>query len=156
MTAPSLVSREQSTPRRGQRAKPMTNTVDAYIAKQTAGTQAVLTRVRRLIRKRLPGAEETISYQIPAYRLDGQAVVYFAGWKQHWSLYPVTEEVRAALGSTLAPYKVSKGTLRFPLADPVPTKLVERIVAELARTAERRLQAKKAAEPQTRGRTRRS
>ena len=114
----------------------------AYIAKLPSDAQLVLRRVRRIIRKVLPDAEETISYQIPTYKLDGQYVVYFAGWKQHWSLYPVTDLVRAALGSQLAAYEVSKGTVRFSLADPVPEKLVERIVRELARAAEGRRRAK--------------
>ena len=109
--------------------------VDAYIARQPAHVQPVLQRVRRIIRMSLPGAEETLSYQIPTYRLHGRHVVYFAGWKQHWSLYPVTDRVRAALGPALASYEVSKGTVRFPLAEPVPARLVERIVRALAHAA---------------------
>ena len=119
-------------------AEPVANLVDAYIAKQPDEAQPVLHRVRGIIRKMLPQAEETISYQIPSYKLDGQYVVYFAGWKQHWSLYPVTEAVRARLTSELASHELSKGTIRFRLADPVPAKLVERIVRELARAAEAR------------------
>jgi uncharacterized protein YdhG (YjbR/CyaY superfamily) len=109
--------------------------VDAYISKQAAEAQPTLRRVRSTIRKLLPKAEETISYQIPTYRQDGQYVVYFAGWKQHWSLYPVTEPIRQELGAALLPYKLRKGTLRFPLGEPVPTKLLERIVKALARAA---------------------
>ena len=120
--------------------------VDAYIAKQRTDLQAVLRRVRRIIRKTLPGAEETLSYQIPAYRLHGEYVVYFAGWTQHWSLYPVTERIQAAVGSGLAPYKVSKGTVRFPLAEPVPESLVVRIVRALAKAAKARA-ATRAASP---------
>ena len=60
-------------------------------------------------------------------------MVCFAGWKQHWSLYPVTSAVRAALGARLAPYQLSKGTIRFPLGKPVPAELVENIVRALAR-----------------------
>jgi uncharacterized protein YdhG (YjbR/CyaY superfamily) len=118
------------------------NPVDAYIAKQPSDAQPVLQRVRRIIRKVLPDAEEKISYQIPTYKVHGQYVVYFAGWKQHWSLYPVTEPVRSTLGPELASYEVSKGTVRFSLADPVPAKLVERIVRELARAAEGRRRVK--------------
>ncbi|HET7745686.1 MAG TPA: DUF1801 domain-containing protein [Vicinamibacteria bacterium] len=116
-------------------------TVDAYIARQPAVAQSALRRVRAIIRKVLPDAEETISYGIPAYKQDGRAVVYFAGWKHHWSLYPVTEAVRAKLGAALDAYELSKGTVRFPLAEPVPVRLVERIVRELAagqRPAQRR------------------
>jgi uncharacterized protein YdhG (YjbR/CyaY superfamily) len=116
--------------------------VEAYIAKQPAKAQAVLQRVRRIIRNVLPKAEETISYQIPTYKLDGEYVVYFAGWKEHWSLYPVTEPIRTKLGSALGLYELSKGTIRFPLADPVPARLVERIVTELAKAAEGRRRAK--------------
>jgi uncharacterized protein YdhG (YjbR/CyaY superfamily) len=109
--------------------------VDAYIAKQATEAQRALRRVRSVIRRVLPAAEETISYQIPAYRLRGQYVVYFAGWKKHWSLYPVTEPIRQELGAALSPYELSKGTVRFPLVEPVPIKLVERIVKALAGAA---------------------
>jgi uncharacterized protein YdhG (YjbR/CyaY superfamily) len=68
-----------------------------------------------------------ISYQIPAYKLPGGTVLYFAGWKQHFSLYPATGGLLRAFGDELAPYQVSKGTLRFPLSQPVPLKLIERI-----------------------------
>ncbi len=137
-------------------AKPVANLVDAYIAKQPDEAQAVLHRVRRIIRRVLPQAEETISYQIPTYKLDGQYVVYFAAWKQHWSLYPVTEPVRARLTSELASYELSKGTVRFPLADPVPAKLVERIVKELARAAGARRRAKTSSPRKQAGRRRTS
>jgi uncharacterized protein YdhG (YjbR/CyaY superfamily) len=128
------------------------NVVDGYILKQPADFQLVLQHVRRIIRMLLPEAEETISYQIPTCKLHGQSVVYFAGWKRHWSLYPVTEAVRAALDPELDSYQRSKGTIRFSLADPVPTTLVERIVAELASTAEARRLAKEAASSQQVGR----
>jgi uncharacterized protein YdhG (YjbR/CyaY superfamily) len=121
----------------GSVKKTESGVVDAYIAKQPAQARPVLQRVRRIIRRVLPGAEETISYQIPSYRLHGRYVVYFAGWKQHWSLYPVTEGVRAAVGADLGSYAVSKGTVRFPLAEPLPAGLVERIVRELAKAAEK-------------------
>jgi uncharacterized protein YdhG (YjbR/CyaY superfamily) len=126
----------------GGMVKADVSVVDAYIAKYPAEVQAVLQRVRRIIRKALPGAEEVISYQIPTYKLHGQYVVYFAGWKHHWSLYPVTELLRAALGPELASYEVSKGTVRFPLAEPVSARLVERIVRQLARAADARKRAK--------------
>ena len=64
--------------------------VDAYLASQPAASRAVLRRVRGLIRGAAPRAEETISYQIPTYKLDGERLIYFAGWKQHYSLYPAT------------------------------------------------------------------
>lgn len=88
----------------------------------------VLERVRSTIRKALPRAEEVISYNIPAYKLGGVGVLYFGGWKRHYSLNLATERVVAAFKDELAPYEVSQGTIRFPLSKPVPVKLIERIV----------------------------
>jgi uncharacterized protein YdhG (YjbR/CyaY superfamily) len=101
--------------------------VDEYIASQPEAVQGVLERVRSAIRKAVPGAEEVISYKIPTHKLRGSAVIYFAGWKQHCSLYPATDRVVAALKDDLAPYEVKKSTIRFPLSQPVPVKLIERI-----------------------------
>jgi uncharacterized protein YdhG (YjbR/CyaY superfamily) len=125
-------------------ARPTVGGVDEYIAKQPDDVQPVLQRVRRIIRKALPGAEETISYQIPTYKRDGQYVVYFAAFKQHWSLYPVTSVVRAQLKRELAAYEEGKGTVRFPLSEPVPGRLVDRIVRKLAGLAQSRARARKA------------
>lgn len=124
-------------------ARPAVGGVDEYIAKQPDEVQPVLRRVRRIIRKALPGADETISYQIPTYKQDGQYVVYFAAFRQHWSLYPVTGVVRAQLKRELAAYEGGKGTVRFPLSEPVPTRLVERIVRKLSALAQSRARVKK-------------
>jgi uncharacterized protein YdhG (YjbR/CyaY superfamily) len=101
--------------------------VDEYIASQPEAVQVILRRVRGTIRKAVPGAEEVISYKIPAFTLRGAGVLYFAGWKQHYSLYPASEGVVAALKDELAPYEVNKGTIRFPLSKPVPVALIARI-----------------------------
>jgi uncharacterized protein YdhG (YjbR/CyaY superfamily) len=101
--------------------------VDQYIATRPEDVQAILQNVRSAIRKAVPRAEEVISYQIPAYKLPSGTVLWFAGWKQHYSLYPATDGVVEALRDSLAPYKVNKGTIRFPLSQPVPLKLIERI-----------------------------
>lgn len=101
--------------------------VDDYIDLQPQGVRDVLRRVQRTIRKAMPGAEETISYQIPTYKLDGDLVLCFAGWKQHYSLYPASDRVVAAFKDDLAPHKVIKRTIRFALSEPVPVKLIEGI-----------------------------
>jgi uncharacterized protein YdhG (YjbR/CyaY superfamily) len=101
--------------------------VDAYIAAKPRDVRVVLQRVRRAIRKAVPRAEEGLSYQIPAYTLDGVPVLYFAGWKAHYSLYPVNDALVAAFKRELAPYRHGKGSLRFPLSEPVPATLIERI-----------------------------
>ena len=101
--------------------------VDEYIATQPQAAQAVLRRVRAVIRTALPGAEEVISYRIPAFKLTGGPFIWFAGWKQHYSLYPINGRVVEAFKDDLAPYKLSKGTLRLPLSEPVPDRLIGRI-----------------------------
>jgi uncharacterized protein YdhG (YjbR/CyaY superfamily) len=101
--------------------------VDQYIASQPEAVQILLQRVRKTIRKALPGAEEAISYNIPAYKLHGSAVLYFAGWKHHYSLYPAGDRLITAFRGELAPYKITKGTIRFPLSQAVPAKLIGRI-----------------------------
>jgi uncharacterized protein YdhG (YjbR/CyaY superfamily) len=101
--------------------------IDEYIATQSEDVQAVLRQVRGAIRKAVPGAQEVISYQIPAFKLASGPVLWFAGWKKHYSLYPATGHIVEAFRDELAPYTVSKGTIRFPLSEPVPVKLIERI-----------------------------
>lgn len=115
--------------------------VDDYIDAQPDDVRGVLNRVRSIIRRALPKAEEVISYQIPAYRLHGERVLFFAGWKQHYSLYPAGERLVAAFKGELAPYKISKGTIRFPLSEPVPVKLIERIAKFRAKEVAKREKA---------------
>ena len=114
-------------------ARTVFTSVDEYIAAHPEKVQAVLRRLRGIIRKAVPAAEEVISYRIPAYKLPGGTVIWFAGWKQHYSLYPATGRVVAEFKSELAPYKISKGTIRFPLSQAVPTKLIERVARFRAR-----------------------
>lgn len=127
-------------------AKTDFKSVDQYIAAQPEAVQGLLERVRSTIRKAVPAAGEVISYQIPAYKLPGGAVLYFAGWKQHYSLYPATKGVVAAFKDDLAPYEVNnKGTIRFPLSKPVPVKLIERIAKLRAKEVAEHAKAKAAA-----------
>jgi uncharacterized protein YdhG (YjbR/CyaY superfamily) len=108
-------------------AKTEVQSVDEYIAAQPEDAQKALKRVRSIIRKAVPKAAEVISYKIPAYKLHGSAVLYFAGWKKHYSLYPATDALVTALKKDLASYELSKGTIRFPLSEPVPKDLIESI-----------------------------
>jgi len=132
-------------------AKTDFRTVDEYLATQPPAVRAVLERVRGAIRRALPKAEEAISYQIPAYKVDGAVALYFAGWKEHVAIYPVSAAMIAAFGDELAPYVASKGTLRFPLSSPVPLRLIGRIAkVRAAETAEKK-RAKPKAAPSKRG-----
>ena len=134
-------------------AKSDFRSVDDYLAAQPAEAQPVLRQVREAIRRALPEAEETISYQIPAYRLNGGTVIYFAGWKAHYSIYPASGGLVEALGEALAPYAISKGTIRFPYGAPVPTDLIARIAVFLADEAAAAAEAKAAAREKGRPRT---
>jgi uncharacterized protein YdhG (YjbR/CyaY superfamily) len=125
-------------------AKTDFKSVDEYLATLPTEVQVVLQRVRSVIRKALPAAAEVISYQIPAYKLQGTAVLYFAGWKQHYSLYPATDRVVSEFKTELAPYKVNKGTIRFPLSEAVPAKLIASIAKCRAQEAVARIDAKSA------------
>ncbi len=116
-------------------AKTDFKSVDEYVARHPEDVQAILQRVRRTIRKAVPDAEEEISYQIPAYRLHGVPVMYFAGWKRHYSLYPAGDGLVERFKDELAPYEVSKGTIRFPLGQPVPVTLIEPIAKFRAKQA---------------------
>jgi uncharacterized protein YdhG (YjbR/CyaY superfamily) len=118
--------------------------VDEYIAAQPAASQVALGRVRCAIRAAAWGAEEGISYKIPAYTLHGTVVLYFAGWKQHYSIYPADDRLVAAFDGELEQYRASKGTLRFPLSVPVPVKLIERIARYRVKEIGERKRAKAA------------
>jgi uncharacterized protein YdhG (YjbR/CyaY superfamily) len=119
--------------------------VDEYIASQPEAVQGALKLVRSTIRKAVPGAEEVISYNMPTYKLHGGAVVYFAGWRQHYSLYGATGRAVAAFKDDLGPYEVNKGTVRFPISGPIPVKLIERIAKFRAKELAERAKAKSAA-----------
>jgi uncharacterized protein YdhG (YjbR/CyaY superfamily) len=101
--------------------------VGEYIESKPTDARAALAKVRAAIRKAVPAAEEGLSYQIPTYTLNGVPLLYFAGWTSHYSLFPATDGLVAAFTRELAPYERRKGTLRMPLSEPVPVRLIERI-----------------------------
>jgi uncharacterized protein YdhG (YjbR/CyaY superfamily) len=116
-----------------------TKSVAEYIAAQPKSSQRALRQVRSVIRKALPEAEEVISYGIPAYRMHGYIALYFAGWRDHYSMYPVNARLVATLKPSSASYDVNdKGTIRFPLSDPVPEKLIASIAKAKANEAAER------------------
>ena len=100
--------------------------IDSYISQFPADVQAILEEVRKTIRQAAPDAEEVISYQMPAFRQQG-ILVYFAAWKKHIGLYPpITGD--ESLEKEAEPYAGPKGNLQFPLDEPIPYDLIERIV----------------------------
>jgi uncharacterized protein YdhG (YjbR/CyaY superfamily) len=102
--------------------------IDEYIAEFPREVQAVLEEVRAVIRGAAPEAEETISYAIPTFDLNGRHLVHFAGYKKHIGFYPVPGGVDEAFKEEMEPYKRGRGTLQFPLGRPMPLDLVRRIV----------------------------
>lgn len=123
-------------------AKPEFKTVTEYIAAQPPSVRAALRSVRNAIRRAIPQAEEAMSYRIPAYKVCGGTALYFAAWKKHYSIYPASRRILAALTGKISPCQVSKGTIRFPLAEPVPVKLIERIARLRGKEAAARVKAK--------------
>jgi uncharacterized protein YdhG (YjbR/CyaY superfamily) len=105
--------------------------VDAYIASFPPDVRPKLDAVRGAIREAIPGARETISYDIPTFVLDDHPAVYFAGWKEHISLYPLPTG-DDDLEHRMTPFKSGKGTLKFPLDRPIPLDLVGQVAATLA------------------------
>jgi len=100
--------------------------VDEYIAAFPEKIQNILQKLRTTIKKAAPGAKETFSYQMPAYKLNG-VLVYFAAFKNHIGLFPTASGVEA-FKEELGAYKCSKGTIRFPITDHLPWDLITTIV----------------------------
>ena len=108
-------------------SKPKFTTMDAYIASVPKEIQDILEKTRQTIRKAAPGAVEAISYQIPTFKLNGKNLVHFAAWKDHIGFY-ATPSGNAAFKKELSRYKVAKGSIQFPLDEPIPYDLVAKMV----------------------------
>src|SRR5450631_3044537 len=113
---------------RMSRMKPgVPQSVDEYIAVQPEAMRPKLEQVRAAIRKAVPDAVEGIGYRMPGYKLHGKPMLYFAGFKEHYSLFAASGTFFAALEHELRGYELRKGTVHFPLTKPVPVTLISRI-----------------------------
>jgi uncharacterized protein YdhG (YjbR/CyaY superfamily) len=102
------------------------NTVDEYVAALPAAGKKVFKELRKAVTQAAPDAEEVISYGIPALR-QGKMVIWYSAWKEHMSMYPWNDDMVASVKG-LAPYAVSRGTIKFPMDEPLPLALIARIV----------------------------
>jgi uncharacterized protein YdhG (YjbR/CyaY superfamily) len=115
--------------------------VSAYIAKQPAESRRRLKKIRTDIRAVAPRAVDGFSYGVPSARLDGQTLVWYAAFKNHTSLFPMTAPIRRQHAAALKGYKTATGTVQFPLDKPLPSGLIKRLVS--ARAAMLRATSKK-------------
>jgi uncharacterized protein YdhG (YjbR/CyaY superfamily) len=108
--------------------------IRAYLAAQPPATRRALRQIRAAIRSAVPQAVDAFSYGIPGFRFDERPLVWYAGWANHCSVYPLTAGMRASNAAALASYRTAKGTVRFPLDRPLPLALIKRLAK--ARAAE--------------------
>ncbi len=106
-------------------------TIDAYITAAAPKSQGILREIRQIIQDEVPSATETISYQLPAFKLK-RVFIYFAAFKAHIGIYPpVSQDER--LRAALIPYRGVKGNLKFPIVEPFPFDLIRQVVIALAK-----------------------
>lgn len=108
--------------------------IQSYLAALPPATRKRMRELRDAIRAAAPGADEGFTYRIPGFRVNGRPLVWYAGWKEHCSMYPITPALLRAHALDVEGYDTSKGTIRFPLDRPLPTALVRRLLK--ARLAE--------------------
>ena len=128
--------------RRGEKSRTMAAlapravaaSVAAYLAELPPPVRARMREIRAIVRATAPGATEHFSYRIPGFRLDDRPLVWYAAFKHHVSVYPITPALLRAHRIDVSDHETSKGTIRFPLDEPLPAPLVKRLVK--ARAAE--------------------
>lgn len=106
---------------------PAAKNIDEYIKGFPPDVQSILQKIRQVVNSAVPKAEEAIKYAIPALVLNGN-LIFFAAWKKHIGVYPITSAIIKELSKELTPYEVSKGTVRFPLDKPIPYGLIKKLV----------------------------
>lgn len=114
--------------------RPPYENVDEYIKWYPKDVQEILNKIRKIMEKEMPDAEQVISYGILTFKLFGKYVVYFAGYEKHVSVYPIGA-VPESLEREIKPYVAGRGTLKFPLNEPIPFDLIEKFVKHRVKVA---------------------
>ncbi|QLH11933.1 hypothetical protein DSQ20_08745 [Nitrosarchaeum sp. AC2] len=109
-------------------SKKQTQTIDEYIATFPKNIQDILEQIRQIIKKSASKSEETISYGIPTFKLNGN-LVHFAAFKNHIGFYPTPSAIKL-FKKELSPYKQAKGSVQFPLDKPIPFEIIKKIVKQ--------------------------
>ena len=103
-------------------------TTAEYLAGLTAAQRTGLERIRKAIVSAVPKVVPSFSYRMPAFTLDGRPLIWYAAWKHHYSLYPLSDAMRDAHATEIEGFGTEKGTIRFPAKDPLPLDLIKRLV----------------------------
>ncbi|HYE22156.1 MAG TPA: DUF1801 domain-containing protein [Verrucomicrobiae bacterium] len=104
--------------------------IDSYIKTFSTKTQTVLKKIKKIIKDAAPKAEESISYGIPTFKINGKPLIYFAGFKNHVSLYPIMASIKQKFKKELVGLKMSTGTIQFSLNKPIPYNLIKKLAKE--------------------------
>lgn len=116
--------------------------IDEYIKNAPSDSRVMLKQIRAIVKKIAPSAEEAISYSIAAFKLDKKILIYFAGWKDHVSLYPVPKG-NPTMQKQISKYRTGKGTLWFPLDKPLPVNFITQIVKLRVKENHERIKSKR-------------
>lgn len=111
--------------------RPKFASMDDYFASVSPEVRPILKEIRKIVKAAVPGAKETIGYQMPAFKLD-RIFIYFAAFKKHIGIYPPVKGDKA-LAKALLPYRGEKGNLKFPLDQPIPYDFIRRVAESLSR-----------------------
>jgi uncharacterized protein YdhG (YjbR/CyaY superfamily) len=122
-------------------SRPKFKTVSEYMSAVPPGTKTILQTLRKAVKEAAPDAEEMISYNIPTLKLNGTYLIYFAGYKEHVSLYPIPNG-NETFKKEISPYVSGKGTIKFPIDKPLPLMLITKIVKFSIKANEERATAK--------------